>query len=172
MVYNFDCDEDLIFVFTAVSRNSLVSGATLPWGAGSSLWWLLLLQSTGFMHTGFNSCSMWTQYLWHASLVILQHVGYSWTRNQTYVLCFGRQVLNHWTTREVQTLVNFCFKQNYRWGICWHAWKECSWFPFLVQSLFSQKPYPVSVLFLLFYVIPIIPKAFIISLHKCHILVV
>ena len=32
--------------------------------AGFSLQWLLLLQSTGSRHTGFNSCSMWAQQLW------------------------------------------------------------------------------------------------------------
>ena len=25
----------------------------------------------------------------------------SWIREQTYVPCIGRQILNHWTTREV-----------------------------------------------------------------------
>ena len=30
-----------------------------------------------------------------------QHVESSWTRYQTHVPCFGRQILNHWTTREV-----------------------------------------------------------------------
>ena len=35
-------------------------------------------------------------------LVALQHVGYSWTRDRTQVPCIGRQILNHWTTRQVQ----------------------------------------------------------------------
>ena len=26
--------------------------------------------------------------------------GLSWTRNLIYVLCIGRRILNHWTTRE------------------------------------------------------------------------
>ena len=34
------------------------------------------------------------------SLVAPQHVEPSWTRDQTHVPC--RQILNHWTTREVQ----------------------------------------------------------------------
>jgi len=30
-----------------------------------------------------------------------RHVGSSQTRDQTRVPCIGRQILNHWTTREV-----------------------------------------------------------------------
>ena len=30
-----------------------------------------------------------------------QHVESSWTSNQTCAPCIGRQILNHWTTREV-----------------------------------------------------------------------
>ena len=29
-----------------------------------------------------------------------QHVGSSWTRDQTSIPCIARQILNHWTTRE------------------------------------------------------------------------
>ena len=60
-LYVFDCDEDLIFVFAALNGNSLAPGAALPWGAGSSLWWLLLLRSMGFKRIGFNSCLVWAQ---------------------------------------------------------------------------------------------------------------
>ena len=38
-------------------------------------------------------------------LVALRHMGSSRTRDQTYVSCIARQMLNHWTTREVQDLV-------------------------------------------------------------------
>ena len=34
-------------------------------------------------------------------LVAPEHVKSSWTRDQIHVPCFGRQVLNHWITREV-----------------------------------------------------------------------
>ena len=34
-------------------------------------------------------------------LVSQRHVKSSWTRDWTYVPCIGRQILNHWTTREV-----------------------------------------------------------------------
>ena len=36
-------------------------------------------------------------------LVALRHVGSSWTRDWTGVSCFGRLILNHWTTRAVLT---------------------------------------------------------------------
>ena len=41
-------------------------------------------------------------------LVALQHVGSSWTRNQTRMPCTGMQILNLWTTGEVpqMTLLN------------------------------------------------------------------
>ena len=41
------------------------------------------------------------QSLWHTGLVAQQHVESSWTRDQTHVLCIGRQILNNWTTRAV-----------------------------------------------------------------------
>ena len=33
-------------------------------------------------------------------LVALRHVGSSWSRDRTCVPCIGRQILNHWITRE------------------------------------------------------------------------
>ena len=36
-----------------------------------------------------------------------QHVDSSQTRDRTCVLCIGRQILNHWTTREVPTFASF-----------------------------------------------------------------
>ena len=47
----------------------------------------------------------WAQQFWRTDLVALQHVGSSQTRDRTRVPCTGRQVLNHWTSREV--LVSF-----------------------------------------------------------------
>ena len=41
------------------------------------------------------------QELWHVVSVAPRHVGSSQTRDQTRVPCIGRQILNHWTTREV-----------------------------------------------------------------------
>lgn len=50
--------------------------------------------------TDFSGCS--AQELWHASLVVLRHVGSSQIRVATCVSCIGRQKLNHWTTRKIQ----------------------------------------------------------------------
>ena len=41
------------------------------------------------------------QSLWHTGLVAQQHVESSWTRDQTHVLCIGRQILTHCNTWEV-----------------------------------------------------------------------
>ena len=40
------------------------------------------------------------QQLWHTGLVAPRHVGSSQTRARTRVPCIGRQILNHWATRE------------------------------------------------------------------------
>ena len=45
-----------------------------------------------------------TQRLWCTGLVVPRHVESSQTRDQTQVPCIGRQILNHWTTREVPYL--------------------------------------------------------------------
>ena len=45
-----------------------------------------------------------TQWLWHIGLVAMWHLGSSWTRDRTHGPCIGRQILNHWTTREVLNL--------------------------------------------------------------------
>ena len=45
------------------------------------------------------------QYSWHMGLAAVRHMESSLTRGQVHVPCIGRQVLSHWTTREVQTLV-------------------------------------------------------------------
>ena len=63
---------------------------------GFSLWWLLLLWGTG------SRCPP-AQELWCMGFVVPWHVGSSQTRNQTPVSCIARWILNHWTTREVQT---------------------------------------------------------------------
>ena len=49
----------LHWVFVTARGLSLVvasGGYSSLWCAGFSLWWLLLLQSTGSRHTGFSSC--------------------------------------------------------------------------------------------------------------------
>ena len=54
----------LRWVFVAACGLSLVvlsRGYSLLRCAGFSLWWLLLLRSTGSRRTGFSSCGMWAQ---------------------------------------------------------------------------------------------------------------
>ena len=56
--------------------------------------------------SGFFCCRAWalecaSSVVWNTGLVALWHVGSSWTRDQPYVPCIGRDILNHWTTREV-----------------------------------------------------------------------
>ena len=58
-------------------------------------------------HMGFSSCCTQTQWLWLMGLVVPQHVGSSWTRDQTGVPCIARETLNHWTTREFPSLMYF-----------------------------------------------------------------
>ena len=46
--------------------------------------------------SGFSCC--------RAQALAVLHVESSRTRDQTRVLCIGRQILNHWTTREVPNM--------------------------------------------------------------------
>ena len=58
----------LHWVFVAAGGLSLVvasGGYCSLWCASFSLWWLLLLQSTGSRRVGFSSCSMRAQQLRH-----------------------------------------------------------------------------------------------------------
>ena len=59
---------------------------------GFSLWWLLLLRSTGS----------------RAVSVAPQHMESSWTRDWACVSCIDRQILNHWITRNI-LMVLFSF---------------------------------------------------------------
>ena len=86
----------LRWVFVAARELSLVAvsgGYSSLWCASFSLWWLLLLRSTG--------SRVQAQQLWRTGLAAPQHVGSSRTRDRTRVPCTGKQILNHCTTREV-----------------------------------------------------------------------
>ena len=67
--------------------------------------WLLWLWSTGSL-----GCRA-------SAAVAPQHAGSSWTRDRTSVLCTGRQILNHWTTRKV---LLFVLSRYCRLGCCDH----------------------------------------------------
>ena len=105
----------LCWVFVAVRGLSLVAvsgGYSSLRFARFSLRWLLLLRSTGSRCVGFSSCGtraqqLWlmgsraqAQQLWHTGLAAPWHMGSSWTRARTRVLCIGRWILNHCATRE------------------------------------------------------------------------
>ena len=80
----------------------------------SSLWWLLLLGTTGSRVWGFTSCGLLVagslvaaprlqstgRQLWCTGLVAPQHVGSSRTRDRTRVSCIGRWILYHRATRK------------------------------------------------------------------------
>ena len=91
----------LLWVFTAVCRLSLVVSRGYPWlqRAGVLPRWLLLLQSSGL-----TAQAKWLQLM---DLVAPQHVKFSWTRDGTPVPCNGRQILYHWTIREVWSFILF-----------------------------------------------------------------
>ena len=55
----------------------------------------------GFSRCGARAPGTWAQQLRHTGLMLPWHVESSWTRDRTSVPCIGRQILNHWTTREV-----------------------------------------------------------------------
>ena len=55
-------------------------------------------QALGHSGSGVVACglSSWQ----HTGVVASQHVGSSQTRGGTHVPCIGKQILNHWTTKE------------------------------------------------------------------------
>ena len=75
--------------------------AALHWGAGAS------------HRDGFSRCWAWAPDTW-ASVAVVQGFscssacGSSWTRNWTCILCIGRQILTHCTTKEVRKQVSRC----------------------------------------------------------------
>ena len=58
-----------------------------------------LLAERRLSSVGFSSCSAW-------------HVGSSWTRDGTHILCIDRQTLNHWATREAPPSFLSSWKQS------------------------------------------------------------
>ena len=77
---------------------------------GFSLWWFLLLQSTGSRHTASGVAGTLENVLSSCGtrLSAAQHGASSWTRGQTCVPCMSKCNPIHCTTREV--LENFYMK--------------------------------------------------------------
>ena len=59
------------------------------------------LQSAGFSYCGAWALGLQTSVVVAPGLIAPWHVESSQSRDQTHVLCIGRQILNHWTTGEV-----------------------------------------------------------------------
>ena len=55
-------------------------------------------------------------------------MGSSWTRDWTHVLCVGRQILNHWTTREIWALcvLTSCLVMPMKLEDHWFRWTHQS----------------------------------------------
>ena len=79
----------LFGLFSSCSKQGLLSSCG-PWASHCS---------------DFSYCGAWVQQLGSKGPVAPRHVESSWTRDQTHVPCFGRQIPNHWSTREVLFLV-------------------------------------------------------------------
>ena len=93
----------LCCVLLAVHGLSLVAvsaGYSLLWCVDFSLLWLPLW-STGSRCAGFSIWSKRAQEFWGMTLVASWDVGSPRIRDQTCIPCTGRQIPNHWTTREV-----------------------------------------------------------------------
>ena len=98
----------LCWAFFAARGLSLVvvsRGCSLWWCPGFSLWqlfcygaWALSVWASAAAALRFSSWGSWALDRGF-SLVTLQHVESSQTRDQTQTT--GRQILNHWTAREV-----------------------------------------------------------------------
>ena len=86
-LFNFGCTE-----FVAVCGLSRVAASRGYPSCGE--------QASLVAEHGLQACGL--QKLWCTGLVALQHVGSSWTRNQTLVCCISGQILNHWPSREVR----------------------------------------------------------------------
>ena len=108
LILKFHFDASFIFIFGHTGP-LLLLGSFLwsQWAGiyslvfvGFSSWWLLLLQSTGLREPG-TSCPM--------------ACGIFWTKDGTLVPCIGRQIHNHWTTREVP---HVSFLSDYSFLVC------------------------------------------------------
>ena len=59
-----------------------------------------------FMACGLSSCGAQAYLQYNSSCVASRLVGSSWTRDQTDILCTGRQIINHWTIREAPAMLS------------------------------------------------------------------
>ena len=95
-LFTFGCSGSLLLHGLFCNRGD--QGLLSSWRcAALTFLWLLLLQSVGSRACGLRSCGF--QALEHRppcmGLLTLQHVGSSWTRDQTCVSCTGGRILIH-----------------------------------------------------------------------------
>ena len=83
---------------TQILKNNFFLGCSLFIFAYTELW-----QARATLWLWHMGSRVWTQSSWCTGLVAPWPVGSysSQTRERTHVPCTGRQVLNHWTTREL-----------------------------------------------------------------------
>ena len=72
-------------------------------------------------HCDGPSCGAQAQQVWCMGLTAPQHVGSSWTRDQTGDPNIARWILNHWTTREAlrQLLISMICSRAFLWRHHW-----------------------------------------------------
>ena len=58
------------------------------------------------------------QWLWHRGLVASKPVGFPQTRDRICVPCIGKQILNHWTTREVLKVLLLMYVEVFHFLYC------------------------------------------------------
>ena len=113
------------FFFTELSLQcfSQAFSSCSEWGTLSScgVW---ASYCRGFSPCRAQALRVQTQKLWCIGWLSSRHVGSSCTRDQTCVPCIGRQIPNHWTTREVQTplLLTHLSASGPRCSLGWSAW--------------------------------------------------
>ena len=86
-------------------------GYSLLWCGDFSLWWPLVAEHRLWARASvvaacrLEGSGVKAHWLWHTSLVALQHVGSSQARDGTRVLRIGRRILIYCSTREVPTCI-------------------------------------------------------------------
>ena len=64
-----------------------------------------LLITAHFLVVEHKLWGTWASVVVALGLVVPQHVESSRTRDQTYVPCIGRQILNYWTTSKILNII-------------------------------------------------------------------
>ena len=119
----------LLGVFSCCDEQGLLSSCSA--GAshcgGFSCCRVQALGHMGFSRLQFLASRAQVQCSWYTGFVAPQHMESSLTRDWTLVSCFGRQILNHWATREAPDqpvfmhLAGMCIRGEVTWFIATRA---------------------------------------------------